>query len=139
MSVKKACGALLLGLALMAMMPAPTEAGHRHHRGCGHRSARVYSYDHYRPHYSYDYDRGYYAGRYYDDVDYDAPYVARHGSGRSRYYDDDDYDYGYRGYSRSRSYSAPRYSSRRVGYHYHGRTRCFRPDRSHLYFTLRLF
>ena len=135
MSVKKAFGALLLGLTLMVAMPAATEAGHRHHRGCGHHG-RVYSYQP-RPYY-YDYDRGYYAGRYYDDVDYDAPYVARHGSGRGYYDGDYDYDYRYRGYSRSRYY-APHYSSRRVGYHYHGRARCFRPDRPHVHFTLRLF
>jgi hypothetical protein len=132
MSVKKTVGALVVGLAIMAAMPAATEAAHRHHRGCGHQVGRVHHY-----HYSGPYYRDYgYAGRYYDDVDYDAPYVARHGSGRGYYYDD--YDDGYRGYSRS--YDAPRYySSRRVGYHYHGRARCFSPHRPHLYFTLRLF
>lgn len=136
MRIKKTAGAMVLGLMMLVAMPAVTEAGHRHHGRCGHRVGKVYSYD-YRP---YHYG-GYYSDRYYDrydSVDYDAPYVARHGSGR-RYYDD--YDYGYRGYSRphTRTYYSPRHGSRRVGYHYHGRTRCYRPDRPHIHFSLRLF
>ena len=134
MTIRKTLGASLVGLMLMAAMPSVTEAAHRHHRGCGH---SVRSYSDYRSRSYYD------RSRYYDDVDYDAPYVARPGSGRSRYYDDDDdrygyRDYGYRGSSRS-SYSPRYYGSRRaVGYHYHGRTRCYSSHRPHVHFSIHL-
>ena len=151
MTIRKTLGALLVGLTLVAVMPSVTEAAHRHSRGCGHTvRSRSYSSYSYRPSYSY-YGSSYYdRSRYYDDVDYDAPYVARHGSGRSRYYDDEDRygyydyrdygyrDYGYRGYSRS-SYSPRYYGSRRaVGYHYHGRTRCYSSHRPHVHFSIHL-
>src|SRR5688500_6366046 len=109
MTIRRTLGALTLGLALLTLMPAASEAAHRHSRRCGHSSYVEYYDRDYRPYYqgraanSYDrydrYDR-------YDDVDYDAPYVARHGSGRysDRYYYD---DYGYRGYGRPRVYVAP--------------------------------
>lgn len=148
MRVKKTCGALLLGLVMTAAVPVVAEAGHRHHRHCGHRVGKAHVYE-YRPHtyggyysdryyadrrYADRYSDRYYSDRYYDDVDYDAPYVARHGSGRGYYGDD------YRPSYRSRSYYAPRYhGARRFGYHYHGGSRCFRPDRPHVYFSLRLF
>jgi len=146
MTIRKTLGALLVGSMLVAVMPPATEAAHRHSRGCGHTvRSRSYSSYSYRPSYSY-YGGSYYdRSRYYDDVDYDAPYVARHGSGRARYYDDDygyrDYgyrDYGYRGYSRP-SYSPRYYGSRRVvGYHYHGRTRCYSSHRPHVHFSIHL-
>jgi hypothetical protein len=135
MTIRRTLGALLVGLVLVAAVPSVSEAAHRHSRGCGHHVGKAY--------YDYSYDRD----RYYDDVDYDAPYVARHGSGRSRY---DDYgyrdygyrDYGYRGYSRpsysSRYYSPRYYDSRRSGFHYHGRSRsrCYRSHRPHIHFGI---
>ena len=133
MRIRRTLGVLLVGLMLVAVAPAVSEAAHRHHRSCGHSYRSVHRHYEYRPYY---YDRGYYGRGYYEDVDRDAPYVAHHGSGRyrgpSRYYDD---DYGYRG----RSYYQPRYyGSRRVGYHYHGRTRCYSPHRPHIHFGIHL-
>jgi len=114
MAIGKMLGAGLVGLVLVAGMPALSEAGHRHDRQCGHSRSyrgrsysRAYVYRDYRPYYR----NTYYDDNYYGGVDYDAPYVARHGSG---------YDY----------YRAPRgyYSARPVyrSVHYHGRARCYR-------------
>jgi hypothetical protein len=120
MTIGKVLGAGLVGLVLVAGMPASSEAGHRHDGRCGHsRSYRSRTYSrsnvyrdsrsNYRDSY---YDRGYGRG-----VDYEAPYVARHGSGRG-YYDAPAY-----------YYRAPRhyYSARPVyrSYHHHGRSRCY--------------
>jgi len=147
MMIPKTAGAFLLGAGLVAGMPATSDAAHRHSRSCGHRVEKSDT-----RYYGQRYDRD----RYYDDrVDYDAPYVAHHGSGR--YYDDDygyrDHgysgyrDYGYRDYRyrdnryrrHSRSDYGPRYyGSRRVGYHYHGRSRCYSSHRPHVHFGIHL-
>jgi hypothetical protein len=118
MRIRKSVGAALLGLGLLTMVPSVTEAAHR----CRPRveKSSAYYYD----------DGGYYG----DDVDYRAPYVSRHGSGRV-YYESDRPTYYDRGYYAPRYVyrPAPVYSySYARPYHYHGRTRCYAHHRSGL-------
>jgi len=127
MGIGKLLGLGLLGAVLVAGAPATSEAEHRHDQRCDHgRGRRDSRNSEYRNRRSYSSDRYYDSRRGgYGRVDYDAPYVARHGSGRGSYYSAPRGYYDGHGY-----YDARPYRRQTRAYHFHGRSRCYRSHAS---------